>query len=636
MTTTPVTEQRSREALGRLRELHREGRLAAEYPSVRPLLSGLDAEDLRTAGRLLFRTGAGEVLAAHPGTPRLRVGVTGHSTLSALIPALTAELARHGCLCDPVPGTFGTWVTDLGDPAGPVRAADPDLLLCVLDAGAIFDHVPVPWTVEDVAEAAAAQMTVLDGLVAGLRQTDRCTVVLNTLPLPRHWPAQLVDHRSRARLGAVWREMNVRLLGLAQQHDGVIVVDLDPLLTEDHRLSDTRQRVYAQVHLSDSVLAAYAREVGHLGRHQLGRGRKCLAVDLDNTLWGGVLGDDGPDGVALADGYHGAAFRGFQRVLRQLGAQGVLLAAVSKNDPEPVGTMLEGHPGMVLRRDDFVRVIANWHPKHDNLTALAADLNIGVDSLVFVDDSAYECGLVRWSLPEVAVIQVGEDPAGHIERLLADGWFDTVELTADDRARPGRYRDELGRKDFLASFSSIDDYLRELGVTVRLSRVTAATADRAAQLSLRTNQFNLTTRRLRPADMPALLADPAVEMFTVESADRFGDNGTVGALFTRRDGDVLHIDNFVLSCRVFARGIEQTCLAAVLRRARAGGLREVRAGYRPTAKNRIVADLYPRHGFARVAGNGDDGDVFSHDLTDLHDPPPHVRLEENLDGEAQR
>ncbi|MGX1912081.1 HAD-IIIC family phosphatase [Streptomyces phaeochromogenes] len=241
----------------------------------------------------------------------------------------------------------------------------------------------------------------LAGLVARFVESARGTLVLNTPPLPRRFAAQLVDHRSRARLGAVWREANARLLRLAEEHERVVVLDQDPLIGEGVPVVEPRLSQYTRTHLSPTLLTAYAREIGH----RAGQGNKALVLDLDGTLWGGILGEDGPDGIEIgADGTHrGAAHHAFQRVVGQLAAQGVLLAAVSKNDPEPVGEVLRGHPGMFLREGDFVRVVANWRPKHDNLTQLAEALNPGVDSFVFVDDSPYECGLVRHELPGVSV-----------------------------------------------------------------------------------------------------------------------------------------------------------------------------------------------------------------------------------------
>ncbi|QQM39633.1 HAD-IIIC family phosphatase [Streptomyces liliifuscus] len=608
-------------------ELHREGRLVREYPGVRQLLAGASDAELARAGQLLARLDPGEVAAEHPAVPVVTVAVTGHGTLAPLLPPLTVELARHGLLLRPRLGDFDAYVFDLADPCGELYRAD--LALCVLDPMVVFDEVPVPWGPEDVERVARERIGTLAGLVARFVESARGTLVLNTLPLPRRFAAQLVDHRSRARLGVVWREANARLLRLAEEHDRVVVLDLDPPAGEGVPVVEPRLSQYTRTHLSPALLAAYAREIGHLARHRAGQGKKALVLDLDGTLWGGILGEDGPDGIEIgADGTHrGGAHHAFQRVVGQLASQGVLLAAVSKNDPEPVGEVLRGHPGMFLREDDFVRVVANWRPKHDNLTELAEALNLGVDSFVFVDDSPYECGLVRHELPGVAVVPVSGEPALHIEALLRDGWFDAPELTREDVTRVAQYRDELVRKDFLDSFDSLEEYLRQLRVEVQLVEAGPAEVARLSQLALRTNQFNQTTLRLGPAEVRALLDDPAARVLAVRAADRFGDNGVVGAVFTHRRGDTVHIDNFLLSCRVFSRGIEQTALCAVLRHARAHGARAVRANHRATPKNTKVKDFYPRNGFAPVT---DDGTTvtYEHGLEVLPVPPAHVHFTE--------
>ncbi|MFF5002798.1 HAD-IIIC family phosphatase [Streptomyces phaeochromogenes] len=627
-------------------ELHREGRLVREYPGVRHLLNGASDAELARAGQLLARLDPDEVVAEHPAVPVVSVAVTGHGTLAPLLPSLTVELARHGLLLRPHLADFDAYVFDLADPGGELYRAD--LALCVLDPMVVFDEVPVPWGPEDVERVARERIGTLAGLVARFAESARGTLVLNTLPLPRRFAAQLVDHRSRARLGAVWREANARLLRLAEEHERVVVLDLDPLAGEGVPVVEPRLSQYTRTHLSPALLAAYAREIGHLARHRAGQGKKALVLDLDGTLWGGILGEDGPDGIEIgADGTHrGGAHHAFQRVVGQLAAQGVLLAAVSKNDPEPVGEVLRGHPGMFLRKDDFVRVVANWRPKHDNLTELAKALNLGVDSFVFVDDSPYECGLVRHELPGVSVVPVNGEPALHIEALLRDGWFDTPELTREDVTRVAQYRDELVRKDFLDGFDSLDEYLRQLRVEVQLVEAGPAEVARLSQLTLRTNQFNQTTLRLGPAEVSALLDDPAARVLAVRAADRFGDSGVVGAVFTRRQGDTVHIDNFLLSCRVFSRGIEQTALCAVLRHARAHGARAVRANYRATPKNTKVKDFYPRNGFVRVADENttlthttltrptaacrSDGTTvtYEHGLGVLPVPPAHVHFTE--------
>lgn len=613
--------------------LFRAGDIAARYPEIPALLAGLDGPELLRAGQLLSRLDPTEVLSLHPATKILRVAITGHGLVAPLQTALTVELARHGLLAQCVVAPFDNYVFDLADPGSRLYADKPDITICLLDATVVFDEVAVPWRPEDVRRVFSEKSCLIEQIADTFAKSGHGTLVLNTMPLPHQFAAQLVDYRSRAALGALWREGNARLLRLMESDPAVVVLDLEPM-AEDLRLTDQRFKVYAGAPFSTELMAGYAREVGHLAKGLAGRGRKCLVLDLDGTIWDGVLGEDGVDGIEMSDGRRGRAFREFQRTVKQIGAQGVLVAAASKNEVSAVREVLRKRTDMTLSEEDFVRIAANWRPKHENLAEIAQDLNLGLDGFVFVDDSPYECGLVRWELPEVAVICVDGDPALHAGRLLRDGWFTTLDSTEEDRGRTAKYRDELVRKDFLDSFESIADYLRELQVVVRIRAAGPADVPRLSQLTLRTNQFNLTTRRMGEPEVIAALRDPAWMVLAVNASDRFGDNGLVGAVFACREADVIHIENFVLSCRVFSRGIEQGCLAALLDHAIAGGVTEVFGEYRPTAKNGIVGDLYPRSGFQLLPppAGGDGSARFRHDLSERLERPAHLRMEEDFSG----
>ncbi|MER6528556.1 HAD-IIIC family phosphatase [Streptomyces sp. NPDC001508] len=618
--------------LDRLRALYGERRLAAEYPAVPGLLAELAQPDdgfarLSRAGRLLAKVACEDIVAAHPGVVPATVAVTGHGTLDALTAPLTAELARHGIPLRLSAADHDAWLRDLRDTGSHLYAPGTELALCLLDAQLVFDELPLPWRVEDVAEATAGTLRLLDRLAARYDEHGTGTLVLNTLPLLSQHTRQLVDHRSRTHLSIVWREFNVGLLRLAAAHPRLHIVDLEPLIADGGPVRDPRLAAYAQVHLGEEVLARYARHTGHLLRTLRGRARKVLVLDLDNTLWDGILGDDGPDGIAAATTYRGAAFGRFQRVVKQIGSQGVLLAVCSKNDREPVLDVLRDHPDMTLREADFVRISADWEPKDGAIRAIAAHLNLGTDSFVFADDSPFERGLVAATLPEVAVIALDEEPVLHIDRLLADGWFDVRELTAEDRGRAAQYRQEAERQDLRQATGSMEEYLRALDVRVEVTPVREHEVARIAQITLRTNQFNLTTRRLQAPDVRERLDSPDHLVLAVRSRDRFGDNGVVGALFAHREDAALRIDNLLLSCRVFARGIEQAAVAALLAHAVEAGAAEVRAGYRPTAKNHKVRDFYPSLGFERAAESPDGTAEFRHPLTELPDVPGHVRLD---------
>ncbi|WP_042432488.1 HAD-IIIC family phosphatase [Streptacidiphilus anmyonensis] len=621
------------EALERLRSLHAGGRLAAEYPGLHRLLAPLGAGDpaLAKAGRLLARLDPEDVLAHRPDTPAVSVAVTGSGTLGALAPSLCAEFARHGLLPRLAVADYDTWQVDLRDPAGVPHAPETDLALVLLDASVVFDRLPAVWSAADAVEAVAATGAEIEALVRGFLSGSRATLVLNTLPLTRLYTHRLVDLRSRAALGAAWHGLNSRLLGLGAESERVVVLDLDVLLAEGGPLCDPRLAAYAGEELGEELLARVAREVGHLARALTGRTRKVLVLDLDNTLWDGVLGEDGAEGIAARTTLRGEAFGRVQRLARQLGSQGVLLAVCSKNDRGPVLEVLRDHPDMQLREADFVAVQADWAPKNKGLEEIAERLGLGLDSFVFADDSAFETGLVAAALPQVAVVPLGAEPALAPGLLLADGWFDTLELTEADRERTARYRVEAARSDLREAATSVEEYLRQLGVRVSVDRAHLGDVGRLAQLTQRTNQFNLTTQRLTAAEVRSMTEDPARLVLTVRSSDRFGDDGVVGALFARRGQGGLRVENLLLSCRVLGRGIERAVVAAALDHAKAEGLAEVTASYRATSRNHRVADFWPSVDFAPVDGPQENGRqdslTFRHPLDRPLELPEHVRLD---------
>ncbi|MFJ8857564.1 HAD-IIIC family phosphatase [Streptomyces sp. NPDC102451] len=624
-------------ALAALRLLHREGTLASRFDEVAALLSALGPDDLAVASRLLARTDLSEAAGHHPALPAVSVALTGNGTLDALRTALVGELARHGYLPEVRLTDFGSYVFELGDPDSSLYSRAADFTVCVLDHATVFDEVPVPFTVDDVARVLGEKTSLWRQLAEGFAARGRGTLVLNTVPLPRTQQVQLLDHTARARLGVLWRTANSELLALGAEGGPAVTVDIDPLLTGDAVLTEPRFEVYAGAHLSDALLAGYARELAHLVRARTGRAKKVLALDLDGTLWGGVLGDDGVEGIEVAHGRQGAAFHAFQGVVRQLQSQGVLLAAVTKNDRATVLEALREHPDLRVREEHFVAVHADWQPKPGHLRSLAEALNLGEDSLVFVDDNPGECAAVSAGLPDVTVVPVDEEPAHHVERLLADGWFTSTGVTQEDRVRTRLYQEESARSGFLGAAGSAQEFLDALGVRLELAPVTPAQVPRVAQLTQRTNQFNLTTERLTADEVRARSDDPGRSVVVLSAADRFGSNGVVGALFLRADkgdgpgGPVLEIENLLLSCRVFARGIEQASLSAVLGLARRAGFAEARGTYVPTPKNAKVADLYPHYGFVPHGPRGSTGaDRYALSLAGevtLPGVPGHLALE---------
>ncbi|MBN8902128.1 MAG: HAD-IIIC family phosphatase, partial [Rhodospirillales bacterium] len=302
-----------------------------------------------------------------------------------------------------------------------------------------------------------------------------------------------------------------------------------------------------------------------------GLAKKCLVLDLDNTLWGGVIGDDGLAGIRLGAGADGEAFVAFQLYVRALKERGVILAACSKNDAETAASVFRDHPDSVLRFEDFAVFVANWDNKADNLRDIARRLNLGLDALVFVDDNPMERDIVRRQLPEVAVVDLPEDPSGYVTALAAPGWFEAAAFSAEDAERSRYYADNAAREAVRSRFVDMGAYLHSLEMVATVGGADPFHLPRMAQLIGKSNQFHLTGTRYGEAELAALAARPDVTVRHIRLADRFGDNGLIACLLLRHDGGDLVVDTWVMSCRVLGRSVEAFTVGLIRDIARAEG-----------------------------------------------------------------
>jgi FkbH-like protein len=368
----------------------------------------------------------------------------------------------------------------------------------------------------------------------------------------------------------------------------------------------------------------------------LGLSRKVLVLDLDNTLWGGVIGDDGLDGIQLGQGSAaGEAHLALQRYAAALGRRGIVLAVCSKNDSAVAEHAFEHHPDMALARSDIACFVANWRDKATNLRSIARSLNLGLDSLVFVDDNPAERDIVRRELSEVAVPELPQDVAYYPALLSAAGYFESASFTADDAARSGNYAANLERQSLLELATDLPGYLRSLAMTLHAGSIGQVELQRAAQLINKSNQFNLVTRRFTEAELKARTSEPGCIGLWLRLCDKFGDNGIISVIIARPDAmlapDEWLIDSWLMSCRVLGRQVEAAALEVLARRAIARGARTLIGEFRPTAKNGLVQDHYAKLGFTPVpppASAEPRATFWRYELA-VSSPPQHfIRIEE--------
>jgi FkbH-like protein len=548
----------------------------------------------------MLRAACGDTPPAGLATPPIRLAILGASTLAHLHPAIRIGAARRGLFVTTYENEYGQYFQELTDPYSPLHEFTPDAVLIALDAV----HLAAGLSADQEAAEADAVLAQAKARIAETwrlaRAAFRCIVIQQT-PLPVH-PALLGGNEHRLPGSPAWliARLNHELRQMADAA-GVHLLALDARAARDGlgRWHDPGLWHRAKQEVSPAAAPMYGDLVGRLLAAARGRSAKCLVLDLDNTLWGGVVGDDGLEGLVLGQGSAlGEAYVAFQSYARELSRRGVILAVCSKNDEANALEPFEKHPDMVLKRADIACFVANWADKATNIRAIAQELNIGLDSLVFVDDNPFERSLVRQELPMVAVPEMPDDPTLYPQVIADAGYFEALAITEEDRQRTGQYQGNRARAALKEATTDLAAYLRGLEMALIWRPFDRIGLQRIVQLINKTNQFNLTTRRYTDADVQAVVDDPRAFGLQLRLLDRFGDNGIIAIIIGRMQGarDLL-IDTWLMSCRVLGRQVEPTTLNLIAAEAQRLGAARLIGEYVATAKNAMVKDHYARLGF---------------------------------------
>jgi FkbH-like protein len=549
----------------------------------------------------------------------VRLALLGSSTLTHLHPAIRVAGFRRRMWVETYENDYGQYWQELADRNSALHRFAPNAVLFALDARHLASGIGAASSAGDVETTLAEVAERIRGCWRLAREHFGCPVI-HQLALPVQ-PALIGgnEHRLAGSRGEFIGRLNATLREAADA-DGVDILALDRWAARDglHAWHNRELWHRAKEEVSPAAAPMYGELVMRLVAAQRGRSYKALVLDLDNTIWGGVVGDDGVEGLVLGQGSAlGEAFVDFQDYARELSRRGVILAVVSKNDEANALEPFDRHPEMVLKRSDIASFVANWNDKPANLRAVAEELNIGIDALVFVDDNPFERDLVRRELPMVAVPEVSDDPAGYAQTLADAGYFEAVTITDEDRTRSGQYQSNRARVALKASATDLDSYLRGLEMRLLWRRFDRVGLARTVQLINKTNQFNLTTRRYSEADVVAVMEDERAFGAQLRLIDRFGDNGIIAIVIGRLQDDAdLVIDTWLMSCRVLGRQVEPTTLNLVAVLARQLGARRLVGDYIPTPKNGMVRDHYAKLGFA-ACGEAASPDGATRHILDL-------------------
>ena len=540
------------------------------------------------------------------GRDALRIAVLGGATTDFLKWPLELELESLGRRCTIHCADYNSFVPEMLDADSRSAAFRPNVAVVLLTPYNVADWPAVgdsPDVVHALVDRTVGHWL---GLCRAFHEHTNCEIVIGNLHLLQTRPVGNLGARLAWDPNSYVRQINLALSRRAPPYVHIFDIETLSAMYGVANWVDARFWHHAKQPVSFACMVPYVRSLAGIIGALYGHTAKCLVLDLDNTLWGGVVGDDGVGGLKIGQGSaEGEAFKAFQEYILLLKKRGLLLAVCSKNEERNALEPFAQLPDMVLKREDFVAFRANWDPKPGNIEQIARELNIGLDSLVFVDDNPAERELVRRVLPQVKVVELTSDPADYPRLLDQCGWLEIVKLTDEDRTKTDQYLQNQQRSTSQAQHADYESYLASLEQKAILSPFQAQHLDRITQLINKTNQFNLTTRRLTRSEVEALMARPDVVTACVRLVDRFGDNGLISVVAGHVEGDALLVDVWLMSCRVLKRGVERLLANHLFEKARELGLRSVRGVYIPTARNQMVENHFADLGFNRTAvGSG--------------------------------
>lgn len=545
-----------------------------------------------------------------------RIAILGGSTTHDIRDALELFLLHHGIRADFYESDYGRYWQDAMFPNAALAAFQPDIIYIHTTNRNILRWSALHMSEEEVEQAFSETSEHFSGMWARLAETYGCPVIQNNFEYP-FW--RLQGNREASDIHGCVRfvtRLNLRFAEYAGKHENFYINDINYLSAYYglERWADPFYWYMYKYALSLPAVPYLAHSVANIVKSLYGKNKKAFALDLDNTLWGGIVGDDGSENLQVGQETPlGQAYSEFQDYLKAHKHMGVILNIVSKNEAQNAMAGLK-RPDMTLKPEDFIAIRANWQPKSENLAEIARALSLTPDSFVFVDDNPAEREIVRQQIVNAAVPEIGDQPEYYIRAIDAMGYFEVTTLSSDDGTRTEMYRQNAARSDAAANFSDYDEYLRSLEMRAEIKAFTPMYLSRIAQLTNKSNQFNLTTRRFTQSDIAAMAKDERYITLYGKLIDKFGDNGVVSVVIGEIREKHLDLILWLMSCRVLKRGMELAMMDALAEQAEKHGIQKIRGYYYPTAKNGMVRELYVGLGFRRLSEDEAGNTVWELDL----------------------
>ena len=557
---------------------------------------------------------------------KLKVAILSSFTLNGLSEILHVKSSELGIRYQSYLGGYNQYNQELLDSQSEYYKFSPDVTFLILDIrNFLGENFHFPYNISDNERKLLVNEKInqIENIIKCFEKNLNSKLIITNFNIPSYSPNGITETKSDFGFHEMIEELNRSLRNISKTHSSVYIYDFNHFVSKygEKNIFDYRQFHVGDIQIALNFIPYFAYELMSYIKPITGTNKKCIVLDLDNTLWGGIIGEDGFDGIELGHSSNGKAFVDFQKELLSLWNHGIILAINSKNNFDDAMKVINEHPNMILRKKNFASIQINWDDKAQNLKQIAEEINIGLNSIAFFDDDKINRERIKQEFPEVLTIEVPDDPSQFSLILKNLNDFNVLQRTDEDIKRGQMYAQQRERKELEKSISNLDDFLEQLDIKVKMKNSSEFLIPRISQLTLKTNQFNLTTRRYQEEEIRNFTNDHKFIVGCAQVLDKFGDNGITGVYIINKQDKIWSIDTFLLSCRIMGRGVENGILSQILIDAKHNGVEEIRANFIPTQKNKPAENFLPDFGFQK------EGDNWIYKLNNEIKLPKHLKVE---------
>ncbi|MGI0004062.1 MAG: HAD-IIIC family phosphatase [Candidatus Nitrosotenuis sp.] len=553
---------------------------------------------------------------------KIRIALLGSFTLNGIEETLRVKCSEMGVGCISHVAGYNQYNQEILNKESSSYKFSPDITFLLLDARSVLGKLfysPYSLSESERKQFIEKKISEISNLIKSFTTNSKSKLVITNLIVPTYSPYGIYETKVSYGIQEMINDYNQQISKITKNTDSVYLYDFNGFVTRlgEQTVFDFRQFLFGDVQVSLECIPHLAQDLTGYIKAILGLNKKCIVLDLDNTLWGGIVGEDGFEGIKLGTDPVGKAFVEFQKILLALHQRGIILAINSKNNLDDAMRVIREHSDTVLKEEHFACMKINWNDKVQNMREIASELNIGLDSMVFFDDDPMNREYVRTNLPQVLTVEMPQDVAQYAPLLMSLNDFDILKITEEDLNRGGMYLQEKQRTDLEQQTTNLEDFLKQLEIKLKIKKANNFTIPRISQLTLKTNQFNLTTRRYQEEDIKKFL-ETGHWVGCAQVEDKFGDSGITGVFIIKKNSSEWLIDTFLLSCRIIGRGVEDGILAEILKKAKQEGVKLVKSEFISTKKNAPCANFLSDYGFKK------DGQYWTFDPSNPIKIPKHL------------